>query len=97
MTILHAVLLEMKPELTPDLATELFSKTDAMIKQIPGVIDVKSGRNFSDRTPNITHASVMTMKDKETLAKYRPHPIHVEVQGMLKPYLISASVADIEI
>ncbi len=97
MTVLHLVLLEMKEELSNDLAAELFAKTDAMLKQIPGVIDVKSGRNFTTRSPNVTHASIMTMKDKETLANYRPHPIHVEVQGMLKPYLIRASVGDIEI
>ncbi len=97
MTVLHVVLLEMKPELTADLAAELFAKTDAMLKQIPGVIEVKSGRNFTTRSPHITHASIMTMKDKETLANYRPHPIHVEVQGMLKPYLKAATVGDIEI
>ena len=97
MTILHVVLLEMKDELSTDLAAELFAKVDAMLKQIPGVIDVKTGRNFTTRSPNVTHASIMTMKDKETLANYRPHPIHVEAQGMLKPYLKGSTVADIEI
>jgi hypothetical protein len=91
------VLLEMKDELTADMAVELFAKTDAMLRQIPGVIDVKTAKNFSTRSPQVTHASLMTMKDKETLANYRPHPIHVQAQGMLKPYLKGSTVADIEI
>ncbi|MSQ70136.1 MAG: Dabb family protein [Betaproteobacteria bacterium] len=97
MTILHLVLFDLKDEFSGALEAELFAKTDALLKQIPGVIDIKSGRNFSTRAPNVTHASVMTMKDKESLAGYGPHPNHVEVQGMLKPYLKGLSVVDIEI
>ena len=97
MTILHLVLFDLKDEFSGTLEAELFAKTDALLKQIPGVIDIKSGRNFTTRAPNVTHASVMTMKDKESLAGYGPHPKHVEVQGMLKPYLKGLSVVDIEI
>lgn len=95
MTIHHLVLLELN-ELSAALEAEVFVRLDGLLRQIPGVIDVKTGRNFSDRTPNISRALVVTMKDKQSLAGYGPHPKHVEGQGILKPYVKSLSVVDFE-
>lgn len=96
MTVHHLVLLELKDELSATQEAEVFAKLDGLLRQIPGVMDVKAGKNFTNRAPNVTHATLVTMKDKETLSGYGPHPKHVEVQGILKPYLKSLSVVDFE-
>lgn len=95
MTIHHLVLLDLN-ELSTAQEVEVFAKFDGLLRQIPGVIDFKIGRNFTNRAPNVTHAAIVTMKDKESLAGYGPHPKHVEVQGILKLYVKSMSVVDFE-
>ena len=97
MTVHHMVMLELDGGLSDTQATEMFAKTGALLRQIPGVVDVKSGRNFTTRAPNVTHATIVTMKDKQALAGYGPHPKHVEVQAILKPHLKSLSVVDFEV
>ena len=96
MTVHHLVLFDFDPGLTDTQAAELFARIDALLRQIPGVTDVKLGKNFTTRAPGVTHAAVVTMKDKQALAGYGPHPKHVEVQGLLKPHLKNLSVVDIE-
>jgi Stress responsive A/B Barrel Domain len=59
-------------------------------------MDVKAGSNFTDRAPNITHGTLVTLKDKQALAGYGPHPNRVEVLGMLKPHLKSIMAVDVE-
>jgi Cu/Ag efflux pump CusA len=89
------VWLELDAGLSDDQATAMFAKVADLLKQIPGVMDVKAGRNFTDRAPNITHATFVTLKDKQALAGYGPHPKHVEVQGILKPHVKQLLVVDI--
>lgn len=96
MTVHHMVLLDLDAGLSDVQATEMFGKIAGLLKQVPGVVDVKSGKNFTTRAPNVTHAVIVTLKDKQALAGYGPHPKHVEVQGILKPHLKNISVVDIE-
>jgi hypothetical protein len=95
MTVHHMVWLELDAGLSDAQVTEMFDKVAALLKQIPGVLDVKAGRNFTDRAPNITHATLVTLKDKQSLAGYGPHPKHVEAQGLLKPHVKQLLVVDI--
>jgi hypothetical protein len=94
MTVHHMVWLELDSGLSVAKATEMFGKVAGLLKQIPGVMDVKAGRNFTARAPNITHATLVTLKDKEALAGYGPHPKHVEVQGILKPHVKNLLLVD---
>jgi len=96
MAVHHLVMLELDGGLSDAQATELLGKVAGLLKQIPGVMDVKSGRNFTARAPNVTHASLVTLQDKQALAGYGPHPKHVEAQGLLKPHLKSITVVDFE-
>ena len=95
MTVHHMVWLELDAGLSDAQVTEMFDKVAALLRQIPGVMEVKAGRNFTDRAPNITHATLVTLKDKQALAGYGPHPKHVEAQDLLKPHLKSIKVVDI--
>ncbi len=96
MTVHHMVWLELDGGLSDAQATEMFGKVAGLLKQIPGVMEVKAGRNFTARAPNITHATLVTLKDKQALAGYGPHPKHVEVQGLLKPHLKNIMVVDFD-
>lgn len=96
MTIHHIVLLEFNDKLSDAQELEMFVRIDGLLRQIPGVIEVKGGKNFTDRAPNVSRAVIVTLKNKEALSGYGPHPKHIEAQGILKPYLKSLSVVDFE-
>ncbi len=96
MTVHHMVLLELDGKLSDAGVGQMFGAIDRLLKQIPGVMDVQWGRNFASRASNVTHAAIVTLKDRQSLAGYGPHPNHVEVQQILKPHLKSFSVVDIE-
>ncbi|MEO8923949.1 MAG: Dabb family protein [Caldimonas sp.] len=96
MTVHHMVLLEFDDKLSDAGVGQMFGAIDRLLKQIPGVMDVQWGRNFASRASNVTHAAIVTLKDRQSLAGYGPHPNHVEVQQILKPRLKSLSVVDIE-
>lgn len=96
MTVHHIVLLEFDGELSDAGVEEMFEAIGGLLKQILGVMDVNWGRNFASRASNVTHAAIVTLKDRRSLAGYGPHPNHVEVQQMLKPHIKPLSVVDIE-
>lgn len=90
------VLLEFDGKLSDPGVGQMFGAIVRLLKQIPGVVDVQWGRNFASRASSVTHAAIVTLKDRQSLAGYGPHPNHVEVQQILKPHLKSLSVVDIE-
>ncbi len=96
MTVQHMVLLEFDGKLSDAAVGEMFGAIDGLLKQIPGVMDVQWGRNLAGRVSNVTHAAIVTLKDRQSLAGYGSHPNHVEAQQILKPHLMSLSVVDIE-
>ena len=55
-----------------------------------------SGKDFSGRAGYFTHSVIVTMRDKDVLADYGPHPAHKEVQGILGPIVKTLWVIDFE-
>lgn len=46
-------------------------------------LEVKSGKNFTDRAGSFSYAIIVTLQDKDTLSGYGPHPAHQEVTKTL--------------
>jgi len=96
MSVHHIVLLGFNDDVAEAAIVAMSSTINGLIRQIPGVTDVKWGRDFSVRTPNVTHVSVVTLTDRQALAGYAAHPKHLEALGILKPNIKHLSVVDFE-
>ncbi|HTV41164.1 MAG TPA: Dabb family protein [Candidatus Sulfotelmatobacter sp.] len=66
--------------------------------KIPGIADVSSGKNFSERSKGFTHGLVFRFKDRAALEGYIPHPEHQRVvQKILNPIRADILVVDYEV
>lgn len=97
MAIEHIVLIEPNDGVSDADAQPALDGIAGLKDQIPGVLSVKIGKNFTDRAPHIGYAAVITMESKEVLASYGPHPAHQELLKILLPIAKSLTIADIEV
>ena len=97
MTIEHLVLIEANEGVSEAEAQEVMDGISALKGKVPGVLEVKIGKNFTDRAPHITHAASITLADKAALAAYGPHPAHQDLLKILMPMAKNLTIADIEI
>ena len=96
MAVEHLVLIETNDDVTDAQIDELLDGVAGLKGKIPGVLDVKIGRNFTDRAPHIAVAGVITMEDRDALAAYGPHPAHQDLLKILMPAAKNVTIADIE-
>jgi hypothetical protein len=92
----HLVLIETNVGVTDAQIEGLLDGVTGLKGKIPGVLDVKIGKNFTDRAPHISVAGVITLADKASLAAYGPHPAHQDVLKVLAALAKSVTIADIE-
>ncbi len=97
MAVQHIVLVEWKEDADPAAINGFASAVSAFPGQIDGVEKVEFGENFTDRAGNFTHCGVVTLRDKDALAGYGPHPVHQAALDIAKPALANILVADIEV
>ena len=95
MAIEHIVLVEKKDNATEEEMSAFIEAVGKLKGKIPGILEVKSGRNFTERSPH-THAVIVTMVDKNALAGYGPHPDHQEVANQLREVAKEWVIVDIE-
>lgn len=76
MPVFHIVMIKWKPGTSDERIAERMRALGALKDQIPGIISVHTGVNFSDRAKGYTHAGIVQLKDREALANYGPHPAH---------------------
>ncbi|KYP82029.1 Dabb family protein [Ferroacidibacillus organovorans] len=92
----HIVLLAWK-EGTPHAEQErLLRELLALKEQIPGIVSVSGGENFSARSQGYHHGFLVTFKDRASLDAYGPHKAHQRVVAQLQPVLQSILVLDFE-
>ena len=96
MTVEHILMIETNDGVSDQDMREVLDGIIALKDKIPGILDIKIGKNFTDRAPNITYAGVVSLADKEALAGYGPHPAHQELLKILMPVVKNITIADIE-
>ena len=96
MTVQHIVMIEFKDGTSDEAITEALNAVGELKDKIEGVLEVQSGKDFSGRAGNFTHGIIVTMRDKDVLSAYGPHPAHKEVQGLLGPIVETLWVIDFE-
>ena len=80
--IVHIALFKWKPDVPNELVSRLMGNIKNLKGQIPSLVDIMSGENFSKYNEGFTHAVVAIFKDREGLDAYRVHPLHKPVAGM---------------
>jgi hypothetical protein len=76
--IRHILLLQPKPETTPEQIEDCRKSLAALVGQIDGLLDFHWGENFAapERQDGLSHGFSMDLVDRAALAAYAPHPQH---------------------
>ena len=96
MTVKHIVLVEWKDEADDVTIDAFMSAVGAFPDKIDGVEKVEFGKNFSERAGDYTHAAIVTLRDRDALAAYGPHPEHQAALADAMSVVENILVADIE-
>jgi hypothetical protein len=96
--IQHMVLLKIKPEVTPEKITELFSQLAELQQLIPGITYFSGGPYSSSEGLNqgYTHGFLMTFESVDARDAYLPHPEHERVKATLLPCIDGVIAFDFE-
>ena len=95
MTVQHIVMLEFSDGVDEETRMNSLKAVEGLKDGSTGIERIRSGKDFSGRAGEFTHAVIVTMRDREVLSAYGPHPAH-KVQGLLGPVVKTLWVIDFE-
>ena len=94
----HILLLRWNEKTSQELIDRAMAELRALKEKIPGIVDLSSGINFSERAKGFTHGMVFRFKDRAALESYLAHPEHKHVvQTFLNPIRADTLVFDYEV
>ena len=96
MTVQHIVMLEFNDGVDEETRMNSLKAVEGLKGKIDGIDKIESGKDFSGRAGNFTHAVIVTMRDRDVLSAYGPHLAHKEVQDLLHPVVKTLWVVDFE-
>lgn len=96
MIVQHIVLLEFNDGVAEADKMGALDAVKGLQSEIDGIEKIESGKDFSGRAGDFTHSAIITMRDKDVLAAYGPHPAHKQVQEKLGPIVANLWVIDFE-
>jgi Stress responsive A/B Barrel Domain len=82
--ILHVVLLQPKPETTPEEIHHALELVKALQETISGILDIQVGENRHHAPQGFTHGFAITFATEDDLKNYFPHPEHRKVGPELR-------------
>lgn len=93
----HIVLIRWKEAASQEAKDRAMTELRDLKGKIPGIVEVTSGLNFSERAKGYTHGLVFRFKDRAAVEAYLPHPEHQRVvQTFLNPIREDTLVFDYE-
>lgn len=94
----HVALFRWKEEASQEAIASALAELRKLKDKIPGLVDVSSAANFSERAKGYTHVLVMRFKDRSALAAFGPHPDHQRVaKNFVSPIRADSLVVDYEL
>ena len=91
----HLVLFQWTPDASAEAIAQVLAALKALRGQVPGIVDLTCGENFSARAQGYTHALTVRFEARAALDAYGPHPAHQKVvQELIKPINASTLVVD---
>lgn len=73
----HLVLFKARPDASPEQVETMLSRLRALQDEVPGILYLSCGTNFSERSQGYTHGLVVRFGDRDGLQAYQVHPRHV--------------------
>jgi light-regulated signal transduction histidine kinase (bacteriophytochrome) len=92
----HLVFFAAKEEATPEEIEDLVASIRALKEQVPGVVDLSVGEDFSGRSGEYTHGLFVRFEDAAGLQEYMNHPAHLKVVEKLAERTSGRIVVDYE-
>lgn len=80
----HMVLLKFSSATTQEQKEQVIQRTLQLKEEIPGIVDIQQGLNFSSRSQGFEMGLTVRFEDRSSLEKYGPHPAHQAVFTYLK-------------
>lgn len=94
----HIVLFKLKESVADEKKLDMLRELLKLKEQIPGILQVSAGSNFSARAAGYTHGFVVRFRDKAALEAYIPHPAHTAVvETFVRPISDGVLALDYEI
>jgi hypothetical protein len=84
MPVNHLVWIKFRPGVAAEQVQDHLKALHALRSEIPDILDLTLGANFTDRANGFTHGLVVTLRDKAALSAYAVHARHVEVAAALR-------------
>jgi hypothetical protein len=92
----HLVFFAVKEEASGEEVEDLISSIRGLKDEVPGVVDLSVGEDFSGRSGEYTHALFARFEDAAGLQLYMGHPAHLAVVEKLQATTTGRIVADYE-
>lgn len=84
--MVHIVLFKWKEDAAPEAIAAAVEGLKGLPEQIPGILALSCGMNFSDRAQGYETGLVVHFTDRAALEAYGPHPAHQHVvQNLIVP------------
>jgi hypothetical protein len=94
----HVVLFKWREDAAPGDIARAIQGLKNLKNDIPGIVDLTVGDNFSNRSQGFQCGLVVRFEDRRALEEYGPHPAHqAVVQNLLAPIRVDIIAVDYEI
>jgi hypothetical protein len=94
----HVVIIKLDEAASNEQLLEVCSQFKTLKGQIPGLVDVMAGINFSDKNQGYQVLLTARFEDRAALEAYGPHPEHRAVAAFIREAgRLDSIVLDIEI
>ncbi len=84
MAIAHMVWMKFNDGVSQQRIEHHLSALSALPAEVPEIVSLNLGENFTDRAQGYTHGMLVVLESKEGLRAYADHPAHVPVANALR-------------
>lgn len=94
----HLVMFKFKPVVSAAEMEAAAAALRALKAQVPGVLEITAGMNFTERSQGHQMGLLVRLKDKAALEAYSAHPAHRSVvETLIKPKVDNILALDYEV
>ena len=94
----HVVLFKWNQDATPETIAAAMEGLRSLKEQIPGIVDLTCGENYSDRSQGFQCGLVVHFVNRNAMESYLTHPAHRRVvENLLSPIRAETIVVDYDV
>lgn len=93
----HLVLFKVNRDASAEAVRAMEDALRGLQNEIPGILEITVGANFSERSQGFTHGLLVRFQDRAALDTYIPHPAHEAARNdYILPIVDDVLVVDYE-